>query len=326
MRRRQVDVPKLLKALGIEARLRGKEWAAPCPNPAHDDRHPSWRMRDDPLSRSGKHGSHKCWPCGFKGGPLDLVMKVRSLDEDEARAWLSAFYRGDAAEPPPERLRWQMGSYFAQGFELPGEVKVEPLDEWPSAAREYVESRGITAEQVERYGLGYAVYGRLAGRIVLVARDIEGAPRSYTARTFTGHLKRYLAADRSEGPDLGCMFGEQFWPPLERLQGAMRRRGWVAALEGAINGLAVERAVPELPFAVTSGTQPHPAHFAKLASFEGVLLLTDPDAAGDAAAERFAQALGRHVPVRRVRLSEGKDAQEVAPTLLREVLCRATGR
>ena len=187
------------------------------------------------------------------------------------------------------------------------------LDEWVSQARDYALSRDITPEQVERYGLGYAVFGNMAGRIILPSRDVEGRPRNYTARAFNGHHKRYLAADMRERPDTGTMFGEQFWPPP-----TTRRR--VVALEGAINGLAVERACPELPFAVIDGSEPRPAHFAKLATFPHVIILTDSDKAGDKASEILECGLGRHVLVTRARFPAGIDAQKAGDELVREVL------
>jgi hypothetical protein len=309
---KKLDIPKLLHALGIEATQRGREWVALCPNPKHHDRHPSWRIKDSPLS--SKHGFHKCHPCGFGGGPAELVRVVRDFAEiSSALQWLKDFRKGEQEEEQVDAFRWETMSLTKRAFVLPPEVVVEELSEWPSVIREYAQLRGITEEQVERYGIGYAVFGKLAGRIVLPARDVHGAPRNYTSRSFVGHQKRYLAADISEKPDLGCMFGEQFWPPTAR-------RRAVVVLEGAINGLTVDRAVPELPFGVIDGSEPRPAHFMKLATFPQVYILTDPDKAGAKAAETLAMGLGRHSIVTRVTLPPGVDAQAAGDAKVKELL------
>ncbi len=325
MNRSKVQIPLLLKALGIEATRRGREWWALCPNPSHADRHPSWRIRDSPLS--SKHGSFKCWPCSFGGGPGDLIAKVRDISLPEALRWLEDLHKGLADAKPVDVFRWESMPLFREPFRLPPETLVDPYESWPSVVRGYVEGRGITVDQVERYRLAYALHGRCAGRIIIPSCDVDGAIHNYTARTFVGAEKRYLAADGREKPNLGCVFGEEFWPPLQPApDGTMRRPGAVAALEGAINGLAVERAVPDLPFAVIDGSNPRVEHFAKLATFSDVLLLTDPDYAGEVAAEMLSCGLGRHTRVVRVIFPSGTDAQSMGEERLAQILDKESWR
>lgn len=311
----KLDIKAMLDALGIEVTLRGKEWVAHCPNSsahANGDQHPSWRMRDAPLS--SKHGSHKCWPCGFGGGPVELVMLVRDFAERaSAYEWLSKFKSGGHEEV--SSIRWEFADTKKEAFTLPDGVIVKPLDKWISIARDYVRSRGITAEQVERFGLGYAAVGKYGGRIIFPARDRNGVARNYTARDFVDSEKRYLASDASERPDLGMMFGEQHWPDYDD-------RFLVVVVEGAINGLTVDRAV-RMPFATLSGSSPHASHYAKLRTFPYVILLTDPDAAGNKVASDLEQGLGRHIQLRRALLPAGEDAQKAGVAVVREVVWHA---
>lgn len=252
-----------------------------------------------------------CWPCGFGGGPVELVMHVRGfVERASAYDWISQFRSGKAEEV--SSVEWQ-NIIPEDGFRLPPEVEFAPLPKWVSLARKYMESRRITEEQVERWGIGYATSGRLEGRIVFVSRDSSGVPRNYTARTFLKSRKRYLAAAGDEHPDLGAMFGEQHWPDTAH-------RWAVVALEGAINGLVVDRAYPGLPFAVIGGSNPHPAHFAKLASFPLIILLTDPDEAGNKAAQDLVESLGRHVQLIRVNLPQGQDAADVGDLYVRDAI------
>ena len=309
------NIARALERLGIPARRSGKEWVARCPDPDHEDRNPSWRIRDEPGT--DRHGLHNCWSCGYSGSLTTLVVEVLGVDARGAREWL---FDGTApardAAPPPPSVRVEVAR--ARGFRFPVGVEFAPIDEWPAPARRYVERRGIPRWQVERWGLGFAVEGRLAGRVVVPYFSAAGRPGGYTARTYAGHPKRYIEADRKEGADRAAMFGERWWPA------GGRWRAFVT--EGALNALAVERAM----VASSSGDEPstsgdgwpcvaaiagssfRPAHAAKLATFAELLVLTDPDEAGDRVAGEIAAGVGRHSLVVRVTLPRGKDAADLA--------------
>lgn len=301
----RVDVEAVLRRLGIEAKRKGKEWVALCPNKDHDDRSPSWRIRDEPGS--SRHGYHHCWPCGFKGGILALIQHVKGLEDyAAAKDWL-----GDAdveAEPvtgvevkvKAPRLRYQ----------LPPGVCVEPIENWPSPARDYfIKERRLEAWQAERWGVGYAVDGRLKGRIVIVYRDALGRPIRYTARSFTGAEKRYLEPEMHEGANMNAMFGEQHWP-------AHGERDLLFVLEGAINGLALEAELEGVHFAATAGSEMRGLYSTKFSTWKRICVMTDPDKAGDKLAEEIEVGLARELEtkVERLRLPAGFD-----PAKLREL-------
>lgn len=292
----KINVEQVLRRLGIEAKKRGKEWIALCPNKEHEDRSPSWRIRDEP--NSARHGYHHCWPCGFKGGILALIQHVKGLDDfDAAKEWL-----GDEAvdaEPVtgvevkirPPKLRYQ----------LPAEVCLDPIEEWPSVARDYfLKDRGLEAWQVERWGIGYAVEGRLRGRIIIVSRDRLGRPVRYTARSFTGDAKRYLEPEPYEGANPNAMFGEQHWPSLDN-------RDLLFVTEGGINGLALEAELEGIHFSATAGSSMRALYGLKFASWKRLCVMTDPDKAGDMLSKDMLESLSRHTEVNRLRMPEGFD-------------------
>ena len=307
------DVAKLLDRLGIQAVKRGREWHALCPNPDHDDRSPSWHIKDDPGS--DRHGLHHCYPCGLGGGPIGLIMAVRRCTAEEACAWLGDEEAEGAVDNAVEVVGtnrrggiWHMPPGFSEG----------PLETWPASARRYaVEKRGITAEQVDRWGLGYAVDGPLGGRIVVPYRRPDGRPVGYTARTYVGDAKRYLEAVGGAGR--AAVFGEQHWPPFSREKAAR-----VIIVEGAFNALAVERALPGIPVASLAGSNPGAARLAKIAArFAEAVLLTDPDATGDRVAAEIEDRLGRHLRFVRVRLPQGCDANDLSQRDLRSSIASA---
>jgi DNA primase len=331
-----------LARLGIDARRRGREWWALCPNEKHKDRKPSWHIRDQPGHK--KDGMHNCYPCGFGGTLVRLVAHVLKISDDAARDWLG----GEEEAPipaatvldvrPREKLR-------VGDFNLPAGVSFAPLAEWPSQAQDYARSRGLTPAQVARWEIGVAVEGRLNGRIVFPVRDMWGRIRSYSARTYTGSVMKYRTPDEREGADPAVVFGERHWPGrgVDENPGS---RGRVFVFEGAINALAGERAlletygVPEHGWtreyaciAALSGSSNalpdqsvRQAVARKLATFDVVVVATDADVAGDRAWEELRGALARHARLVRARLPEGAggkkglDAAEVDPKLLAEVL------
>lgn len=314
MSRVEYNVEQVLARLGIEAKKKGRDWWARCPSPDHEDRNPSWHIRDEPGAE--RHGKMHCFSCKWGGTVEDLVGAVLGFQGDDsdkreaARKWLAGFA---VEQKLPTSVRVKVTGTFHK-FRLPEEARFGPLHSWVTPAREFAQSRGIPEWQVDRWGLGYVVDGLLAGRLMIPYCDARGVPRGYTARTFLGKgkvLKRYKEPEPTEGADLDTMFGEQHWesPRLE-----------VYVTEGALNALAVERtmtyqAVGGLvvtgSVAATAGSHLRPAHATKLATFRTVVVLTDPDKAGDRIAADMGANLARHSRVVRVRLPEGKDANDL---------------
>jgi len=306
-------ISEVLRRLGIEARRQGREWVALCPNPEHEDKSPSWKIRDQPGEK--RHGMHHCWPCGFGGNVVNLVEKVLDVDWRAAKEWLGsdalAEDRPVAASVELKQRPWDTS------FRLPAGVEVTPFATWPPSLQKYVIGRGILPWQVERWGIGFSVEGRLQGRIVFVKRDSDGRPIGFSARTAVGAMKRYLEPEPWEGAATAAIFGEQHWTQDFRRRLDQR----VFVVEGAINALAVERAVPLAPVAATSGSQLGALVASKLSSFGEVIAVTDPDAAGDKLAKVLEDAFARHgKKFRRVRLPAGQDAADVPEATLKEAV------
>lgn len=306
---RDVDVPQLLHALRLDAKHEGDKWVARCPSGSHEDAHPSWEIIDAPGGE--KHGLHTCYSCKYGGTAYELVALVLGVGNNSAVDWIRE--RAMGKPHPALGVEVKLLPLTRPVFRLPAEVIEAPLASWVTPARLYAQSRGIDAEQVSRWRLGYALEGRLHGRIVFPTVDAAGRVASYTARTFVDSPKRYLNASNEEGPDLEVVYGERYWPQTGL-------RDTVVVTEGAINALAVERVVLGMNVAVLNGSNVRLGQVMRLATFRRALLLTDPDPAGDRAAEMLMGALVRHVDVRRVRLPKGKDAATVHPQELSRVL------
>ena len=297
----RVDVPKLLARLGIEAERRGKEYWARCP--LHDERTASFQIHDEPGRP--KHGNWRCLgACHTGGNALDLVASVLKLDDAEARAWVR---EGGEVEVDPEQVTRPL--VFADResrseFELPRCVVFTPFPDWPRAPRDYLTSRGVTAEQVARWGIGYAVDGRLAGRIVFPWRDQTGLVYGYTARAFLPTVRKHDEPTEADGAIRGFVLGEQHWPQPNR-------RSTVVVVEGMFDGLAVERATG-CAFGAARGSNLLPEHADKFATFEEVVVASDPDPAGRGYATSLRASLGRYVRFRVAELPTGTDPAKLA--------------
>ena len=303
-----IDVPRMLAALGIEARARGSDWWAKCPYPDHVEKDASWHIENSPGSPT--HGLHHCFGCAQGGGPIELVAAVIGCTYSGAQLWMTEkqLYSADVARGLDVGMR--VKPVATAGFRLPVEFVRRPLADWPTPVRRYVAARGITPGQVERWGIGYVVDGRLAGRVVFPICDEHGVEQGYSARTFVGDERRYLTPHTREQPDPGAIFGAEYWAG---------RRAEVVVTEGAIDALACERAGAGC-VAALGGSRLSREQLLVLGSFERLLVATDPDLAGERVAAELRDALGRWRQVRRVRLPAGTDAAKLPVEALRAAL------
>jgi DNA primase len=312
------NVDRILRRLGIRAEKRGDEWWALCPN--HEERDPSWHIKDDPNSK--KHGLHNCWSCGFSGDLIDLIRFVRGCTFGTAKEWMGGETREEEKEEAPTFIEVVAKSSSKKRFEFPSEVRFGPLSEFPTPARRYLENRGVTSDEVDLFGLGYATHGRLEGRIIIPTWRAPNEPASYMARDFCDNGKRYLYPAAHENADLDVLFGCNLWRQYVDDS--------IYATEGAFNALAVRRAIQSLLLeapnvAALGGSSLRPAHARALARFGKVVIVTDSDPAGDKAADELRAALTRHTSVLRVRLPlpKGQDANDVPSADLRTMILGA---
>jgi hypothetical protein len=321
-------VEQVLEKLGVACRRQGNRvWAEECPHPQHGRSNPEHRFQNFFARAEGERaGQWHCYSCKSGGKLVELVMVLRELDFRAAREWLRAF-----GEQEPEDPYLRVRAVVAAGpgaLEVPQGVEKmgAPLDEWNSVPRDYALQRGLTEDQVRRWRVGYALFGRLDGRLFLPIYDARGRLVNYTARSFGGAEKRYLAAGTWENPDTSTLLGEHVWPATSR--------GDVLLFEGALNGFALERAMlvaglcAEL--AGMSGLDQEEAGIdvrtlTKLMTFRRVIVATDPDAAGERAAEAVQASLGRRMPVTRLQLPPGKDACDLQRDELAHRLGAALG-
>ncbi len=303
-------IEAVIQALGIKLDdVRGRRAWAPCPIHKATDS-VTWFIRLRGRYASTWH----CFSCKEGGSLNDLVQRVRNCSFKEAKEFIET--RGADAKPVAQSVvvRKRPPVISKKRFQLPSSVIFKPFKEWVSGARDEAKRRLITEEEIKTFKLGYAVDGRLAGRIVIPWIDTRQRIGGYSARTYCDQEPKYITPHEDDNPDLTIMVGEHIWG----------ERNILVVTEGAINGFCVRRVMPELSFGAIGGSEINTQHIIKMSSFKRVLLLTDADKAGDKAASQIRSTFGRGTSVlQRIRLPEEKDAFDVGPEYLYSVLSKA---
>jgi hypothetical protein len=325
-----VDVPMLLRQLEIEADDRdGEELWAACPLPAHAEEKASWSIRNDPGA--DRNGVWHCFGCQESGNAAQLVMHLvqpkdvltGEVNYGAAVDWLLA--HGHA----PDQGRAMVGvRCVVIGLARPPGTLLMPygvdfprLEDWATPPRRYLQGRGVPGWQVQRWGIGYAAVGELAGRIVFPLRARGGRLLNYHARAFDGNERRYMYPSTEDGPDLDAVFGEEHWEP------GYEENRMLVVCEGVLDALAVERATWAGPISIAAigGSALRPGQLGKLARFGTILVATDNDRAGNHAAIELRNALGSTRKLKRVIFPERMDAASMTRSELQEVLRDARG-
>lgn len=161
--KQSVDIVDLVGSY-IQLRRQGRNYVGLCP--WHDDSRPS-------LQINPERQSFKCWVCDIGGDVFSFVMKMENVEFREALQML-ADRAGIQLEKQPRRPLIPMGDAAVAGTPAPSssdqkrtllqamawatkqyhQCLLESAD--ADAARRYLQERGITAESIERFQLGFA--------------------------------------------------------------------------------------------------------------------------------------------------------------------------
>ena len=173
-----VDIVDLVGS-HIPLRRQGRNYVGHCP--WHDDSRPS-------LQVNPERQSFKCWVCDIGGDVFSFVMKAEGVEFREALQML-ADRAGIQVEPQRRRSSSTTGETASgsddkrtllQAMAWAERQYHECLLKLPEAeaARRYLEERGITAESIERFKLGFSPLER-----DWILRHVEGeANREKLAR------------------------------------------------------------------------------------------------------------------------------------------------
>lgn len=313
----------------------GREWKGCCP--FHNEKTPSFYVNED-------KGFYHCFGCGVHGDVIRFVVEQDGLRFPEAVRSLAAEAGLAIPEESPEareRQKAQAGLHEIAG--AAADWFAEQLGGLSGAnARRYVESRGLTAETVKRFALGYAPdgnklksalaklgeaklvevglighaeerdesYDRFRNRLMFPIRDARGRTVGFGGRILGDGQPKYL-----NSPDTVLFDKGRLLYNLDQAGPIARKSGRLLVVEGYMDVIAlaqagVDEAVAPLGTALTEWQMqllwrvvPEP------------VLCFDGDAAGRRAAERAAlKALPLLAPGQSLRiltLPQGQDPDDL---------------
>ena len=148
--KQRVDIADLVGSR-VALKKAGRTLKGLCP--FHDEKTPSFVVYPD-------QGSYHCFGCGKSGDAFTWMQETEHLDFGEALRQLAQRAGVDLPErrrdPQATEKRQRLLAVLNEAAAFYHRQLLEARTPEAQAARKYVESRGLTAATVERFGLGYA--------------------------------------------------------------------------------------------------------------------------------------------------------------------------
>ncbi len=326
--RERVDIVGLISRY-VDLKKAGRSFKGRCP--FHEEKTPSFNVNPD-------RQAFYCFGCQVGGSAITFLMKHENLTFPEAARSLASEHGIEIPESESGERgiseKIYTANQLAQDFYR---TSLAESDGVP--ARKYLEERGVDAETIEQFGIGYApnrwdglhgelkrkqvapglavdagllvaregregCYDRLRGRVVFPICDVRGRIAGFGGRAiFQDQQPKYL--NTPESPVFhkrNAFYG--FPQALE----AMRKTGRAVVCEGYFDRIALARAGMGEAVA-TCGTALTEGHGTQLARrVQEIVLLFDGDIAGQNAIEKALEALSpTGLRIRAALLPAGED-------------------
>ncbi|HEY3315955.1 MAG TPA: DNA primase [Bacillota bacterium] len=321
----------------VALRKTGKNFVGLCP--FHHEKTPSFSVAPDKQM-------FYCFGCHAGGNVFHFLMKRDNLTFPEAVAGLAERVGLPLPEPelsPEEARRRQEREAHYHALELAADFYHLALmkSRQGAGARQYLVDRGLTAETVERFRLGYApeawdlllkaltrkgfppktmegaglvihsvdrdsYYDRLRNRVVFPIFDARGRVIAFGGRVLDDSLPKYL----NSSDTVVFAKGHNLYA-LNLARPAIRDSGQVILVEGYMDAITCHQAGVQNVVASlgTALTRDQGAILARMAP--ETVIAYDADTAGQTATMRGLEILGEAgCRVRVAALAEGKDPDE----------------
>lgn len=324
--RDSVDILDLVKEYVPSVKRSGTSYKACCP--FHQEKTPSFTVSPD-------KGLYYCFGCQTGGDIFDFVMKIENMSFNEAarklaeRAGIDWHQEDLLTEEEKARLKLYKLMDFAKEF-----YHKQLFSERGAQARNYIKSRSLTKETVEKFALGLSFFDGLTAAALKAGFTMDdlkktGLINSNRGDLFKNRLMFPILNHRGEtvalggrvlgdgmpkylnSPDTPLFSKSRVLYALNFAAPAIRKEGRAVLLEGYMDVIAAHQAGVENCIAPL-GTSFNENHAKLLKRYtDTVTVLFDPDAAGQKASKRTALILleqGFYVTVS--VLPEGLDPDE----------------
>ncbi|MDP3763320.1 MAG: DNA primase [bacterium] len=326
----KLDIAEVVSGY-IKLEKAGISFKARCP--FHNEKTPSFFV--SPLRQS-----FYCFGCGAKGDIFTFVEKVEGLDFREALKFLAekagveiAYQRSESKTEKDKILN------VLEEATMFFEKELAKND----SARRYVTARGINAETVKNWRIGYAPaewrllvghlqslgydkeiilkagliklkddsdpYDVFRDRIIFPLSDQNGRIIAFSGRALSKEAEpKYL-----NSPDTILFTKSEVLYGLDKAKTEIRKKDYAVLVEGQID-LVLSHQVGVENSVASSGTAFTRAHLERLKHLSSrIILAFDGDSAGEKAAEKATElALSLGLEVKVADLPEGLDPAEVA--------------
>ncbi|HEY0426800.1 MAG TPA: DNA primase [Pyrinomonadaceae bacterium] len=324
---------------------KGANWMGCCP--FHQEKTPS-------FSVNPSKGFYKCFGCGKGGTAFNFVMEMEGLNFPEAIKRIAEISGVPLPEPIDDKNYEQQKKRKAEKKQIADQV-IElnryALEFWENhlqdggahakAAREYLENRGISADTVKKFHIGFApdswdalmnllkekgadeklieesglvskneeknrVYDRFRGRIMFPVLNVDGNPIAFGARILGQGEPKYL-----NSPETPAYIKGEHLYGLFQSKDEIRKKKYAILVEGYLDLIAlyqfgVVNCVASLGTAFTEMQAKLLGRFAKK-----VVVNYDGDKAGVKAARRAIEILlAEDFEIKILVLPEGKDPDD----------------
>jgi DNA primase len=336
--RESVDLVELVRETVPGLKKRGRNYQARCP--FHQERTPSFHVNPE-------MGVFKCFGCGAGGDAFKFLMLTEGLSYPEAIRKIAArvgiaipetVQQEALSEETKKReklyalLEEAAGFYHRQLLESSEALEV----------RDYLKKRGLTAETITGFQIGFApasghalrdaavrkgwtaeilesagllrrkeetgrIFDHFWNRVIFPIRDTQGRVVAFGGRARGDALPKYI-----NSPETPVYSKSRHLYGLFQGLSSVRKKRNVVILEGYMD-VAVCHQYGFDWTAATLGTALTEDHLRLLRKYaDSVTLLFDPDTAGAAATLRGGEMLLESgMPVNVVTLPDGRDADEI---------------
>lgn len=320
--RAKLDFEQVLRHYGVEVKRKGDQHQGFCPLPDHHG-----KKNSPSFSANLARGIFQCFGCGAKGNVLEFAAMMEKVSLEDGAAFRGVAFQlqerfcPGAGEPPKtgakphgkERPRSEPPAASPVVVNAPLDFDLKGLD----PRHPYLLSRGFSAETIAHFGLGFCSRGSLKDRVAIPLWDQKGRLVGYAGRVVDDSV-----IDESN--------------PRYRFPSKRERDGKVFEFRKArllYNGSGIESPVTDLLVVegFTSVWWLHQNGFPMVVATMGadcserqaelIVSVVQPSGRvwivpdGDAAGERHAEALLRHLAphrcVRWVKLAKGRQPTDL---------------
>ena len=242
---------------------KGKGWWACCP--FHNEKTPSLHIVED-------KGYYHCFGCGAHGGAIDLVQHMRGGTFVEAVEYLAetsgvTLQYEKSTTPPAVRDKYE------KGYAALDKAKKLFVSQLNGKSLEYCDGRGLTAETVQEFGVGFAKdgwdatmnelisdtvdipslldtgligqsdsgkhYDRFRGRLMFPIENERGQVVGFGGRILE---KNDNAAKYLNSPETDFFHKSKMLYNLNRAREHVRQQGYMLVVEGYMDAIALWQA------------------------------------------------------------------------------------